>query len=322
MIRSQARAWVIRLQGDAGPNLRRQFERWYESDPANSAAFESVRDSFQRAGLLRQSTRRWDRQLQRSSERPSAPVRYAWAAALGIVLLVPVAWLLIGHGLIVGDTNAVMLVTRTGEIRQVDLKDGSRVTLDSGTSVQIDIARDHRGANLTRGRVRFNIVPGSAPFTVHAGPSVVRSNDAIFDVTSAGAQARVDVIAGNASVSTAAPIAAVTARSGESIAATAAGVERTSAVPGGPAWTRGMLQFDGIPIEAAVAVANRYSNRKIIISDDVAQLRVTGAFRAGDTPGLAKALATAFHLSLSLDPGGNLILSNPGERQPRKKDGG
>jgi ferric-dicitrate binding protein FerR (iron transport regulator) len=83
-----------------------------------------------------------------------------------------------------------------------------------------------------------------------------------------------------------------------------------------------MLQFDGIPIEAAVAVANRYSNRKIIISDDVAQLRVTGAFRAGDTPGLAKALATAFHLSLSLDPGRNLILSNPGERQPRKKDGG
>jgi ferric-dicitrate binding protein FerR (iron transport regulator) len=83
-----------------------------------------------------------------------------------------------------------------------------------------------------------------------------------------------------------------------------------------------MLQFDGIPIEAAVAVANRYSNRKIIISDDVAQLRVTGAFRAGDTRGLAKALATAFHLSLSLDPGGNLILSNPGERQPRKKGGG
>jgi transmembrane sensor len=83
-----------------------------------------------------------------------------------------------------------------------------------------------------------------------------------------------------------------------------------------------MLQFDGIPIEAAVAVANRYSNRKIIISDDVAQLRVTGAFRAGDTPGLAKALAAAFHLSLSVNSAGDLILSNPGARPPPKKPGG
>jgi transmembrane sensor len=310
------------LQGDAGPNLRRQFERWYESDPANAAAFESVRGNFRRAGLLRESSRRWDRELQPSPGRPAPAIRYAWAAALAVVLLVPVAWLLVGRGMIVGDTNAMMLATRTGEIRQVDLEDGSRLTLDTGTSVEIDIAHGHRDATVRSGRVRFNIVPASAPFLVHAGPSIVRSNDAIIDVTSAGAQARVDVIAGNASVSTAAPIAAVTARSGESIAATAAGVERTSAVPGGPAWTRGMLQFAGIPIEAAVTVANRYSNRKIIISDDVAQLRVSGAFRAGDTPGLAKALATAFHLSLSLDPGGNLILSNPGERQPRKKDGG
>jgi ferric-dicitrate binding protein FerR (iron transport regulator) len=71
----------------------------------------------------------------------------------------------------------------------------------------------------------------------------------------------------------------------------------------------------------AVAVANRYSNRKIVISDDIAQLRVTGAFRAGDTAGLAKALATAFDLSLSLDSSGDLILSSR-ERQPPKKGGG
>lgn len=170
--------------------------------------------------------------------------------------------------------------------------------------------------------MRFNIVPASAPFLIHAGAGIVRSNDAIVDVTKAGPQARVDVIAGKANVSTDAAMAILSARKGESVAATASGLQRTGAVPGGSDWTRGMLQFDGIPLEAAVAVANRYSNRKIIISDEAAQLRVTGAFRAGDTPGLAKALATAFHLSVSLDAAGDLILSSPAARQPPKKPGG
>jgi transmembrane sensor len=237
MIRRQARAWVIRLQEGDDPNLCRQFRRWYESDPANAAAFESVRGNFQRAGLLRESSRRWDRELQSSPGRTAPAIRYAWAAALAVVLLVPVAWLLVGRGMIVGDTNAMMLATRTGEIRQVDLEDGSRLTLDTGTSVEIDIAHGHRDATVRSGRVRFNIVPASAPFLVHAGTGTVRSNDAIVDVTRAGPLARVDVIAGKANVSTAAPIASLTARKGQSVATTAAGLERTGAVPGGSDWT-------------------------------------------------------------------------------------
>ena len=64
-----------------------------------------------------------------------------------------------------------------------------------------------------------------------------------------------------------------------------------------------MLEFDGTPLEMAVELANRYSDRKIVIAPDLAALRVTGAFRAGDTRGLARALARAFDLSLREVPG-------------------
>jgi transmembrane sensor len=60
-----------------------------------------------------------------------------------------------------------------------------------------------------------------------------------------------------------------------------------------------------------VALANRYSERHIILGEDLGTLRVTGAFRAGDTTGLAKALAAAFGLSLRTDSAGNFILARP-----------
>ena len=105
---------------------------------------------------------------------------------------------------------------------------------------------------------------------------------------------------------------------GQVIAETPTGLTRETNVPAAPDWTRGMLQFDGTPIEAAVALANRYSNRHILISEDAAMLRLSGAFRAGDTDGLAKALAAAFHLSLHRAADGNLILSRKGSPAPRK----
>jgi ferric-dicitrate binding protein FerR (iron transport regulator) len=83
-----------------------------------------------------------------------------------------------------------------------------------------------------------------------------------------------------------------------------------------------MLQFDGTPLPQAVRLANRYSERQIVLLGDLRGLRVTGAFRAGDTIGLSKALAAAFDLSLRQTPNGDLVLSAGGPSDPRKKKGG
>src|SRR6185295_20128926 len=86
----------------------------------------------------------------------------------------------------------------------------------------------------------------------------------------------------------------------------------------GTNWTEGMLQFDGAPIAEAVAQANRYSGRHILIEGNLETLRVTGAFRAGNTAALAKALAAAFHLSLRRTAGNDLILSHREAGAPAK----
>jgi transmembrane sensor len=100
------------------------------------------------------------------------------------------------------------------------------------------------------------------------------------------------------------------------------GADRKVSVAPASDWTRGMLQFDGTPLSEAVALANRYSDRHILLVGGLGALRVTGAFRAGDTAGLAKALAAAFGLSLQQNADGNLLLSRTTSPQAQNKTGG
>jgi transmembrane sensor len=81
-------------------------------------------------------------------------------------------------------------------------------------------------------------------------------------------------------------------------------------------WTSGKLEFKATPLDAAVALANRYSKRKIIVEPGLGKLRVTGAFRAGDASGFSAALAEAFHLSAKQEANGNLLLSRGASGPP------
>ena len=57
-------------------------------------------------------------------------------------------------------------------------------------------------------------------------------------------------------------------------------------------WRQGFVNFDDQPLAEAVAVMNRYSSDQITIrAAEVASLRVSGQFRAGDSQRFAETLA-------------------------------
>ena len=309
MLRREAATWLARLQSGREPGAEHEFRKWYEADPAHAAAFDRVKRSYEQAGLLRQSAQAYAAPEPQGARR-AATQRYAWAAAAALAAVVPVVILVSGHAPFLRDTNAVMLVTGVGEIRRVALEDGSEVTLDTSTSLEVEIGRSHRRAELKKGRARFQIASGSAPFIVEAGGTTITSARSKFDVELAGPGSRVELLAGTADVrGSGEPRPSLALRAGEMVAGSTSGIGSPRAMQASGDWTRGMLEFDGTPLEMAVELANRYSDRKIVISPDLAALRVTGAFRAGDTRGLARALARAFDLSLREVPGGGLILA-------------
>lgn len=324
MLRREAASWLARLQSGRDPDVEHKFERW-RADPRHAKAFERVQRSYEQAGLLRYSPIAAGRQLQPSARKLEWKTRPALAAAAAVVLLIPIGVLLVrGGGSPFGGTNAVMLMTSVGEIRQVRLADGSTVTLDTATRVDVDVGRLRRSAHVRYGRARFQVAASNVPFVIETATSNVTTQQGTVDVDEVGQTSQVDVLAGGAEVrgSGAGQGSATALSAGQAVTVRREGPGQKSVLSTGPDWTRGMLQFDGTPLADAVALANRYSERHIILVGDLSALKVSGAFRAGDTAGLAKALAAAFGLSLQQSAHGNLVLSRNASSTQEKKKGG
>jgi transmembrane sensor len=307
MLRREAASWLARLQSGRDPEIERKVDEWLDRDPRHAAAFEHIRRTYDQAALLRHSRLASDRTPAPSRQVQQKP-RYALAAAAAAIVLVPAGMLLLGRGTFaVRGTEAVMLATRVGEIRSVALSDGSKVTLDTATTLEIEIGRLGRKARLKSGRARFEIAAAVKPFVVEAGSTTVTADTGVVDVARTAQQSKVEMVSGNAEVRHDGAKLALSA--GQAVADGSQGMSRTDSSFTRPDWTRGMLQFDGTPLADAVVLANRYSDRRILLSPGLGSLKVTGAFRAGDTEGLAKALAQAFHLSFSRTADGSLLLS-------------
>ena len=311
MLRREAGNWLARLQSGRDPDVDRKFHQWYGADPRNAATFDRVKSSYERAGLLRHSPMAGPAQPGAAIRKSGWKPLPALAAAAAAILLVSAGIVFFRDGgFLSGGTETLMLMTSVGEIKQINLADGSRVTLDTATKVEVEIGASHRSARLRYGRARFRIARGREPFVVQTAKTTVTASEGIIDVEQGDRQDKVQVLAGAARVRGLDQKASTVAlASGDTVAMNSGGTGQKGVAAPEPDWTRGMLQFEAAPLGDAVAAANRYSKQHIIIDQDLRGLRVSGAFHAGDTNGLATALAAAFHLALRPAPDGNLNLS-------------
>jgi transmembrane sensor len=202
----------------------------------------------------------------------------------------------------------MMLVSQVGEIREVTLSDGSKVTLDTQSALKVELGPKTRWAHLERGRARFQIRPASEPFIVTAGPVEMRSQGAIVDVDHQAGADHVEVRAGSVGLKAfGAPPSMMNA--GEGFASVGPEQHRLHSLSAAD-WASGMLSFETSPLSSVVEIANRYSAHHIILSDpSLARLEITGVFHANDIEGLARALATTFSLELKRSPRGDFVLS-------------
>lgn len=189
--------------------------------------------------------------------------------------------------------------TALGETRTVTLADGSRIHLNTNSSVEVALRENIRSIRLLKGEARFDVAhDGTRPFIVEANGTQVRAIGTMFNVRLRTDLTELTVIEGIVAVSNGgSAVRRIT--SGKSAAVRSGGIAVTPIEPARIrqriSWQDGLVQFDGETLAQAVEEFNRYRATPLVIGDPaIASLRVGGAFRLDRSEDFVQALQSGF----------------------------
>lgn len=339
-IAAEAAVWVARLHG---PGRTRAMEReclaWQARSPAHRHAFErctetwldvpgvTVAGAFAAAAGARKAgqgaadsgTASTDPDEGTGSDSGGSMGRRA-LLALAVAAVAATLWWQPWQGGSIYETGI-------GELHAVVLDDGSRVSLNTDTRLQVRYGRAERSIDVLRGEALFEVARDPArPFVVQAAGSEVRALGTVFSVRltpqgpAGDAAVAVTLLEGQVSVRAQEGTATQGATATQPVLMTpgdrlrvAGGTAIRHAAPQidrppleqVTAWKRSEALFDNTTLAEAVAEMNRYSRTPIVLAGELTgpDWRISGQYRAGDNAGFARAVAAVHGLALRETPG-------------------
>lgn len=292
-VESQAAAWAILCaERPLSTDEQQQLDDWIGASSRHLGAYvraQAIWSDVDRIVALDQPSR----------AEPPAPEparrwqRYAMAASVALVLLT-------GGG-VAYDRLEGRVSTARGEVRELVLEDGSRLTLNSDSVAQVRFSGSERRVVLRRGEAMFNVAHDSArPFLVSADDVTVRAVGTRFAVGMEDEDVEVTVEEGVVAVAEQGSSAPRLLRRNQELVAAPTGTRRAtlddSEVERRLAWRRRMLIFNGDSLGRAAGEVNRYSDVQVTIDDPtLARAEFVGVFRMGDGRAFAHAAAQAFN---------------------------
>lgn len=172
--------------------------------------------------------------------------------------------------------------TATGELRDIQLADGTRVWLNTATALNTDYQPTMRRIELVSGEMLIDTGHDARPFFADTRHGRLQALGTRFTVRLDGDTTLLAVYQGKVAVTTASGAARVV-EAGQQLRFSADSVQ--PAMPADPAreaWTRGVLLAADIPLQDLVAELRRYHRGHIGVAPEVAQLRVLGGYPLRD----------------------------------------
>lgn len=315
--RDEAADWFARLNARTVSVSDLEAFRAWRAEPAHRDAYEAMEAAWRQSGELRDDpdiqaalAEAVVRPQRRSRPRPAWILAGALASAAVVVAGV---WI----------TNRPQSYgTEVGERRVVRLADGSELQLDTGSLVTVRFQRDQRRLTLERGQALFQVAHDQdRPFVVHAGEVRVTATGTLFDVRRDAGGVRITLVEGGVVVTGQDERRVWRLEPNEQLIASPA--EMTSAprrvdVRAVTAWTEGRLEFDAVPLAAALDEVNRYEERPITLGQGVdGTLPISGAFDAGHGLAFAEAAARIYSLDVRTTRAGPRLEARAAENRLR-----
>ncbi|TAJ70733.1 MAG: DUF4974 domain-containing protein [Phenylobacterium sp.] len=293
-----AAGWAARADRGLTPTETVELEAWLRGDIRRSGAYArmtwalmSTEPSAAAAGDARA---------------PPRITRRRWMAGGGAI-----AASLAGVGVYLGSSRPAAYSTRKGEKKVVSLEDGSVMTLNTATRLEVRFTNDRRLIRLVDGEALFDVAKDRArPFIVSARNAEVRAVGTSFTVSNVDSapvevlvrEGIVDVRRANAPEQAPTRVTAnsraILARDTGAVAV--AHVEEAQ-LGTDLAWKDGKIVFQGETLAAAAARFSRYSDIGIVIDDpDLGAEKVAGVFNANDPVGFAKSMALSLNATAEI----------------------
>jgi len=313
-LEDQAAAWVVRLHGEPSAADLERLSLWRAQSDAHDRAFDAalgtwalIDDHAAAAPIL--AMRRGALERAHRQPRRWPPLRVAAVGILGLI-----APLLVWF--VMRAPPPVIYHTALGEQRVIVLPDGTRMSLDAKSQVAVSYSKDLRGIELVSGRANFEVTKDvTRPLKVRAGDRSVTAIGTVFTVERESREFVVTLLEGRVAVS-AGP-------SGETPIEMTARQELTLTDAGGRtlrsgvdpelalAWRDGKLVFDNEPLGRVIERMNNYVSTPISVEDDIANLPISGVFKAGDTAAFIGAVKTYFAIEETRTARGILLKRGP-----------
>jgi len=290
-INTEAAEWVIRRGGDELTMEEQQSsEIWRSVSPLHEAAF--CRASSLWSDLDVGGRKKRSRQRQTATHVAAAGI-FVLVLGVGMSWLEPARWF-------------ADYTTSTGEIRTVQLNDGSLAELDTHAALTLRYTANERRVIVVGGQAYFTVAPVSEtehrPFVVDAAGGTATALGTQFMVARDGSD--VDTTVTEHTVRVAREdrdgiLRSVVVSEGQSVHFGRSGLSDPHAVSTTTltAWRTGQLVFDNEPLSDVIARLNRYRHGRIVLAKrSLASRRVSGVFACEDIEGALTTISQELHI--------------------------
>ncbi|WP_085676277.1 MULTISPECIES: FecR domain-containing protein [unclassified Pseudomonas] len=275
-------AWKMSLDDSSGtPDERTEFIRWHAASEEHARAWRQLGALDQRvsaaAGPARQALLQSRAGLRRRIGKVGGGLAgmfllgslLAW---IGAPSLAPSYWL--------ADQR-----TATGELRTLRLEDGTLLSLNTHTAVDIDYQGEQRLIVLHQGEISVETGHDDPrPLLVRTDDGRLRPLGTRFLVRREDQGTRLEVLQSSVAAMPHNSGDEQVLREGQQVLMNSNGLGRIGPVQAGAdAWTRGMLVVDNVRLADLLKQLGQYRSGHLGVADEVADLRVTGSFPLTDT---------------------------------------
>lgn len=291
-VAEEAVRWLVELQDGADEQLRRDWQRWRAADPEHERAWQRIESVNRRLRGLPPAAAR--------AAVEGAPLhgRRQVLGMLGLAAVAaPALWL-------AGRQTPAWLAdyhTAVGERRDIDLADGSRLSLNTDSAVNLHQDAASRGLELLRGEIQLEVASGASPFRVATAQGSLLIEQARFNLRQYADHCRLGVLEGAVQVGC--------AEQPERLAVVTAGqqlrFERLWLGTPQPldtaisAWRSGMLVARDMRLVDFLDELGRYQRGWLGCDPRVADLRLSGTYPLRDSLAILAMLEVALPVRIS-----------------------